>query len=250
MQMFSGFHALIVEGEYSDGGRNHAKRSAAARLCDSPAERPCMRCPQCRKVMDEAHLDVAMLDLGQGKEITVDKIRAIRSDSFIRPYEQGDKIYAILRAENLNSHAQNALLKLLEEPPPYAVFFLYASSAASLLPTIRSRCVIARASAATAEEEPPEAIERGRELYMALKKGDELALARALWSWDKLPRAELAAALRVFCMALREGMGQGFPLDKAVKAIDKTYEILRALDGNAAVGICCAALCAKLAALL
>lgn len=206
-----------------------------------------MSCPQCRKVMDGAHPDVSVLDLGPGKEITVDKVRAMRADAFIRPFEAERKIYAVLRAGNMNVHAQNALLKLLEEPPPYAVFLLQTSNASSLLPTVRSRCVTVKLSGETADELNPEAGERGKCLYKAFCKGDELALAKVLWSWDKLPRGELTAALRAFCLTVRECLGRDFSESRAAKALDETMTVLDALDGNASAGICCAALCARLA---
>ena len=72
--------------------------------------------------------------------MTVDPIRAARSDMFIRPNEGLRKIYIIPRGQDMNESAQNALLKILEEPPDYGVFLILSTSAERLLPTIRSRC--------------------------------------------------------------------------------------------------------------
>ena len=72
----------------------------------------------------------------------VDAIRFIRSDAYIRPNESPYKVYLLFRAETMSEQAQNALLKILEEPPARVVFILTCDSAISLLPTIRSRAQI------------------------------------------------------------------------------------------------------------
>ena len=72
--------------------------------------------------------------------MTVDPIRAARSDMFIRPNEGKRKLYIIPRGQEMNESAQNALLKILEEPPDYGVFLILSTNAERLLPTIRSRC--------------------------------------------------------------------------------------------------------------
>ena len=68
------------------------------------------------------------------------QIRALRADAYIRPNEAGRKVYLLERAHTMNPSAQNAMLKLLEEGPPYAAFLLLTENAAALLPTVRSRC--------------------------------------------------------------------------------------------------------------
>lgn len=61
--------------------------------------------------------------------MTVDPIRAARSDMFIRPNEGKRKIYIIPRGQDMNESAQNALLKILEEPPDYGVFLILSTNA-------------------------------------------------------------------------------------------------------------------------
>ena len=75
-----------------------------------------------------------------GGELKVGPIRDLRSDAFIRPNEARSKVYLIENAQNMNPNAQNALLKVLEEGPPYAAFLLMTDRAGALLETIRSRC--------------------------------------------------------------------------------------------------------------
>ena len=111
-------------------------------LCTaSSGERPCGRCAPCRKVSSGVHPDVTVISgPGEGKPITVDQVRALRSDAYIRPNEGERKIYLLEQADRMNQSAQNAMLKLLEEGPAYAVFLLLAENGGGLLQTVRSRC--------------------------------------------------------------------------------------------------------------
>ena len=67
-------------------------------------------------------------------------IRQARADMFIQPNESDHKIYQFPRAQDMGIPGQNALLKVLEEPPSYGVFLLIADNPDKLLPTVRSRC--------------------------------------------------------------------------------------------------------------
>lgn len=66
----------------------------------------------------------------------------VNDDIMIRPYSSKYKIYIIADADMMSVEAQNALLKTIEEPPEYAVIMLLTENAETLLPTIRSRCVM------------------------------------------------------------------------------------------------------------
>ncbi len=119
---------------------------AAAALCTGSGSRPCRQCSHCRKVAGGIHPDVITIgrledDKGRLKrEIGVDQIRALSADAYILPNEAGRKVYIIRDAETMNIPAQNAALKLLEEPPLGAVFLLCTTNPGQLLPTVRSRC--------------------------------------------------------------------------------------------------------------
>lgn len=77
------------------------------------------------------------------KNLTVQAVRNARSDVYIKPYSD-KKVYIFPEADKINIQGQNALLKVLEEPPPYCVFILVAENENVLLPTIRSRAVVKR----------------------------------------------------------------------------------------------------------
>ena len=75
-----------------------------------------------------------------GEMIRIDEIRKLHRDLHMRPFEADRRVYLILSAHLLNEDAADALLKDLEEPPPYAVIVLVADELGSIPETIRSRC--------------------------------------------------------------------------------------------------------------
>lgn len=138
-------HSYLLTGPEGSGKRTLARLLAAAMECRG-TPRPCGVCPACRKVLSGNHPDVITVDDPDHKQVPVDCIRAARSALFIRPNEGEKKVLLIPRAGDMNPAAQNALLKVLEEPPSYGVFLLLAPSPEALLPTIRSRCAHLRLS--------------------------------------------------------------------------------------------------------
>ena len=132
-------HALIFSGP---GERTTAARYAAAAMeCTAGGERPCLACPDCRKVIRDIHPDVVFVRDEEHAEISVDVVRRARADAFIRPNEGARKIYIFEDCSLLTEKDQNVLLKTVEEGPAYAAFFFCTENAAALLQTIRSRCV-------------------------------------------------------------------------------------------------------------
>lgn len=131
-------HFYLITGPKGSGKHTLAKFLAAALLCEGK-EKPCLSCSHCRKVMDNAHPDFITVNDPEHKTLPIDIIRDVRDDMFVRPNEAAKKIYMI--DQEMRVEGQNALLKVLEEPPAYGVFFLLAENPNSLLPTVRSRCI-------------------------------------------------------------------------------------------------------------
>ena len=94
--------------------------------------------PIARAIADGSSLDVVEMDAASQRGI--DDIREIRDRAVLQPVEGGYKIYIIDEAHQLTPQAWNALLKLIEEPPPHLVFVFCTTDLASVLPTVRSRC--------------------------------------------------------------------------------------------------------------
>lgn len=134
-------HCYLLAGPEGSGKHSLARILAAAMECTAGDRRPCGVCLQCRKVLDNVHPDLITVDDPTKKTVGVELIRQARADVYIKPNEGRRKIYLIPRAMDMNPAAQNALLKVIEEPPDYAAFLLLTDSAERVLPTIRSRSV-------------------------------------------------------------------------------------------------------------
>jgi len=130
-------HFYLISGPEGSGKHTLARLVSAAILCSDP-QRPCGRCSACRKVLENTHPDVITVEDPDHKTAPVRLVRQYREDVFIRPNESDHKIYIF--PQELGIEGQNALLKILEEPPAYGVFILLTDNPDNLLPTVRSRC--------------------------------------------------------------------------------------------------------------
>ena len=133
-------HFYVISGPAGSGKHTLARLLAAAMVCKGE-DKPCLSCPACRKVMAGAHPDFITVDDPEKKIVPVDLIRQARADIYVRPNEAERKIYLFPRGHNMEIPSQNALLKVLEEPPSYGVFLLLTENPEKLLPTVRSRCI-------------------------------------------------------------------------------------------------------------
>ncbi len=176
-------HATVVSAVSMEEAVRQAQQLAAAALCLSAGPVPCGSCRACRKVAAGIHPDLIRVeretdDKGrQKKEIGVDQIRRVAADACVLPNESERKVYLIVDADAMNGPAQNAALKLLEEPPAGVYFLLCVSNPSLLLPTVRSRC--AARGVAEGEELPDPELRKSAEEYLRLTaEGDRAALYR------------------------------------------------------------------------
>lgn len=117
------------------------------------------------------------------KEIKVGQMRAVRSRAFVLPNEAERSVYIVRDADTMRLEAQNAMLKVFEEPPAHAMFILLCSSAEGLIATVRSRCV--EISLPPKGREIPELAER----LLSSKTGYDIM--KAAVELEKLSRPEL-----------------------------------------------------------
>ncbi len=165
-------HFYLISGPEGSGKHTLADLIAAAMLCHEP-NGPCGECRSCRKVLAHSHPDYIEIDDPEKKTVPVDLIREARADMFVRPNEGDRKIYLFPRAQDMGLPGQNALLKVLEEPPAYGVFLLLTDNPNKLLTTVRSRCVELKLQSL------PEAILRKR-LSEEFPKADGQMLSAAM----------------------------------------------------------------------
>lgn len=132
-------HAIIIEGAKGSGKRTIARQIALMLNCqNSPSI--CLECSSCRKILTGQSPDVITTGVPEGKtQIGVEAVRFLRSDVYVRPNDNDYKIYIVESADKMTDEAQNAFLKVFEEPPAYAVFLLLCETADTLLTTIKSR---------------------------------------------------------------------------------------------------------------
>lgn len=137
-------HAYILEGPEGSGKRMLARTVCAALAGGRRAV---------RLILDDLCPDVQTLrPADDRKSIGVDEIRALRASACIMPCDLDFKAYLLEDAGAMTVQAQNALLKLLEEPPQNVYFFLMCESSTALLPTVRSRAPTLRMQVFDREE--------------------------------------------------------------------------------------------------
>jgi DNA polymerase-3 subunit delta' len=157
-------HAVLLHGRQGIGKLVFAQALADSLLCESPDSEgfACGACPSCNWLAQGNHPDFRMVEpedkaegegedaievatpVSKGKKksryIVVDQIRALSDLVSLSTHRHGLRVVVLHPAETLNPNAANALLKMLEEPPPATLFLLVTHQLQRLLPTIRSRC--------------------------------------------------------------------------------------------------------------
>ena len=116
-------HAYIISGT-GDAPLALALAVSQAMVCSS-VDKPCRSCTNCQKAQKSIHPDIIHIEKSADKrEILVSQARSLRSDAYVIPNEADKKVYIIHDADTMNPSAQNALLKILEEPPAHLMFIL------------------------------------------------------------------------------------------------------------------------------
>lgn len=138
--------AVLLVGPAGIGKRALADAFAARLLCAAPgAGDACGTCAHCTRVGAGTHPDLHLVARDpERRDIRIEQVRELTRWLVLQPLMAARKVGVLDDAHCLSEQAQNALLKTLEEPPGAAVLVLVASSAALLLPTVRSRCQVVR----------------------------------------------------------------------------------------------------------
>ncbi len=137
-------HALLITGPLGSGKNTLAKEISASLNCErknsSAYPLPCGSCNTCRRIYEDNYPDIKRLRRDGAKAtIGVEELRLFREDMFLSATESEHKIYIIEEADKMTPNAQNALLKVLEEPPNAVTILLLCEESDKILTTIKSR---------------------------------------------------------------------------------------------------------------
>ncbi|MFW5830282.1 MAG: DNA polymerase III subunit gamma/tau [Planctomycetota bacterium] len=132
-------HAYLFTGPRGVGKTSTARILAKGLCCDrGPTPEPCGACDHCRMIADSTHPDVAEIDAATHNG--VDHIRELNDSATFAPTLARAKIFILDEVHMLSASAWNALLKLLEEPPPHVRFIFATTEVEKVIPTVLSRC--------------------------------------------------------------------------------------------------------------
>ncbi len=207
-------HAVIIEGEAGTGKRTLAKYLAKVAVCDSQNP-PCCSCRSCHLADAGTHPDIeTVAPEDKKKNISVEQIRSLRTTAHHSAHTASRRAFIIEQANTMNASSQNALLKVLEDPPSDVLFILVVNSSSDLLETVVSRCLTLSLSAPSLEEAVEHLVETskidreragelciscgnniGRALELLSGKTDSAGRLAAHEYFEKIEQADILSAL-------------------------------------------------------
>ncbi len=233
-------HALLLTGSEGSGLAALAGALAAGLLCDQPTAKgsACGICSACRLLAAGNHPDLLWLSPAEADEsagrkaslqIRVEAVRQLIATLALSPHHGAMRVSVIQPAEAMNPATANALLKVLEEPPPGNVLLLISHRPMRLLPTLRSRCLQVRVVATDAAAAPADGVEA--ELAAFLRDPAPDALARANWPAQRALLDALARGERIGIPAASRIAGLG--LAAALDALSRwVHDLARTRAGG------------------
>ncbi len=195
-------HALLISG--ADDEKNKIANLLARVILCTGERKPCGVCNSCHKAENNIHPDLIMYH-SERAIIPVGDIRDIRNDSFVFPNDGEKKVYIINEADKMNAEAQNAFLKVLEEPPSFTTFILVCTNSDRLLTTVLSRVThLKLQSNSDYDEISDELKENARNIAGAISTRDELETLKAFLLCEKRKRDEMASICLYLTAILRD----------------------------------------------
>ena len=178
-------HAILIEGDNIDDARTLADYIAKSAVCRAD-NKPCGICSDCHLAEVGTHPDISVIGLEDGKKnVSVSQIRQLRSNAFVKAHSAEHRVFIIENADKMNEQAQNALLKVLEEPPKGVIFILIAVSRTLLLKTVISRCSVFSLSSAETSQKENKTETMAKEYLRMLFDGSEYEMLKLLSKLEK-----------------------------------------------------------------
>ncbi len=263
-------HAVILEGGSAEERMALAQKTAAALICSSGGIVPCGVCSACRKASAQSHADILIYSVeDKPKAFKVDIVREIRAKAYVVPNEADRKVFILENSHTMGVEGQNAILKILEEPPAYVNFILLCSSKSGFLQTVLSRSTVYNLgllSSAENEDFPREEIvTAAKSIAAAVTALDDLEIIKAAAVFEKnqkLLRAALPVIQEIFAQALRikysaeeedaefgdlpSKLAAGLSRRSLLGLIESTDSLMNSIKLNANHNLMVTALCTKI----
>lgn len=220
-------HALLLTGGTEKERKELSLLLAQALLCEN-SPTPCLKCNTCKKIKSGIHPDVIITEGEAGKQrsIKIDTIRDIRSRAYIMPNEAPFQIFIILEASGMGEEAQNALLKILEEPPSTARFILASRSRDDFRQTILSRvtpfAISEDSGQAAGEKENSKAAKAAEDIFAALMTKNEAKIMLSTGALEK-DKKNYKIALEKMIIMLRNSIISKYRTDSDVNITEKRF---------------------------
>ena len=263
-------HAIILEGSSAEERMKLAKKIAAALVCGEKTDAPCGVCPHCIKSAADSHADVLVYSVeDKPKAFKVDIVREIRNKAYIIPNEADRKVFILENSHTMGVEGQNAILKILEEPPSFVNFIMLCSSKSGFLPTVLSRATVyslGENQAAGDDSMPREkVVEAAKEFALASGALDKIEIVKSAGMFEKdakLLRATLPVIQEIYSDALRIKYSAGEEISEfgtvpqelasklssraLLKLVENTDELMNAISLNANHNLTVTRLCTLL----
>ncbi|MDR0984407.1 MAG: hypothetical protein LBL93_05290 [Ruminococcus sp.] len=222
---------LYGEGEI----KNQLAKYIAQLLCCTSTEKPCGSCKNCKNIAENAYPDLIYAEKsGKLGGFSTETVRNLKESALIKPTSGKNKIYILQDAENITVQAQNALLKLIEEPPNNVFIILTADNPEIFLETIRSRVYKISVGNDEFKTEVP------TDLIAAIKADNEY---RTLVILSKAADRESVYKL---LYGLDTALYDNFSQQKAVFIHERINTALEGLKGNLSAKLVVTSFCASI----
>lgn len=262
-------HAILIECADEEAGASAARFAARMLVCEDKENAPCGKCSACKKAEADSHPDIVEYTGGNApRSFKVDWVREAIRNAYIVPNEADSKVFVFLRTQAMSDSAQNAVLKVLEEPPSYVKFILVCNSKTNMLETILSRCVVFSLSSTSEKSGLSEKTQKAVEdMVCAITAPEEYSLIKKAGAFEKdkdLLRDVISELVKVFrdaafikgggkpSLSSVQGAAQSaaasLTMPSILKVMDVLYDLESAMARNINYNLLLTAMCARLRA--